>query len=268
MHLGGKIEHTLMKRKRRQPMVPQTSLHLIAKHGIEGDINANPASPRQVLLIAGETLDKFRLHPGKLRENIVTRHLDHTILRSGCLLKIGDSTVIRITFSCETCKHIGPFPFKLRELETERGFLGVVLQGGVISPDDPVELLPEKYPEIPDTLYQRFLWLVEQIPHGKVMTYKQLMHTIGGSSSYNRAIPGYIKRAAASTPHLPLHRLLNSQGCLIPYIPQQDELLRGEGIVIKQAQINTTDYYWNTETLYFQHTLQDQTVPKEHQYVT
>ena len=107
-------------------MTPQPCLKLIANHGIEGDIHSDPSSPRQVLLVVAEALDKFSLNPGQLRENIVTRRLNHDHLRSGRLLIIGDSAVVRVTFSCEICHHIGPFPFKMRLFEDERGFLSIV----------------------------------------------------------------------------------------------------------------------------------------------
>ena len=44
---------------------------LRARFGIEGDANAGCVGPRQVLLVAMETLQEFKLQPGDLRENVV-----------------------------------------------------------------------------------------------------------------------------------------------------------------------------------------------------
>ena len=98
-------------------------LSLRARFGIEGDANAGGVGPRQVLLVAMETLQAFKLQPGDLRENVVVAGVPLDDLPSGSVLQLGDSATVRLTFHCEVCKYIGTLGVKpIQSLENKRGF--------------------------------------------------------------------------------------------------------------------------------------------------
>lgn len=251
MKIIGKVEKIFIKQRPGQPMItPKTNcLTLQTGLGIVGDINANPLSPRQVLLVAQETLDSFGLNPGDLRENIVISGFDINSLPSGSVIQIGAATLIRLTFQCEVCGYISSLPISNpRSLEGKRGMLGTVLLGGTVGPNDTISLLSKRYPEIPHKLYQRFLWILNKIPKGKVVTYEQLIAAFGVSSAYFRVIPSFIKRTSKT--HYPLHRILDSRGCLISYVDNQQSLLENEGVIIENSKVDIARYCWKLENLY------------------
>ena len=68
--------------------------------------------------------------------------------------------------------------------------------------------------------------IVAQIPAGRVVTYGQLARLIG--------MPGHARRAgralAMAPAGLPCHRVVNSQGRMVPGWNEQRELLAAEGV--------------------------------------
>ena len=147
------VDSLFFKRAKGGPLSkpPAGKLYLHSRLGIEGDANANPLVPRQVLLTALDTLRCFYLNLGDLRENIVIGGFDIDQVPSGSVLRIGSSATVRLTFHCEVCKYISTLSIKpIKSLEGRRGFLGVVLQGGAIEVGDPVGVLAERCSEVPD----------------------------------------------------------------------------------------------------------------------
>jgi MOSC domain-containing protein YiiM len=80
--------------------------------GIEGDLHAHPqihGGPRQaVLLIASEVIDELRaagypVYPGALGENLTTRGIDFSRLRSGQRFRVGQA-IIELTKVRGPCK--------------------------------------------------------------------------------------------------------------------------------------------------------------------
>lgn len=246
--MKGFVETLFVKPQRGKPMIKPLDkrLSLQAGWGIVGDANADPLSPRHALLLAAETLEEFHIVEGQLRENIVLRHFDIDGLSSGSVLQIGETAKLRITFTCETCSKIGRNNQK--RLNGRRGILGIVLASGEIQAGDEVNLLDEKYPEIPEKVYARFLWLVRQIPSGKVINYKQLTRLAGLSQSYLRTIPSFIKRTKITD--YPMHRIVDSRGNLIPHVPDQAGLLQSEGVMIINSAINDIHFFWNPEDIF------------------
>ena len=231
-------------------------LSLCARFGIEGDANAGGVGPRQVLLVALETLQAFKLQPGDLRENVVVAGLPLDDLPSGSVLQLGDSATVRLTYHCEVCKYIGTLGVKpIQLLENQRGFLAVVLKGGVVCEGDQVWVLDRCYDPVPDRTSDRFLWVVEQIPFGKVMTYKQIVDVLGVSRSYYRVFPTYMRRVAGQA--YPLHRILDSKGCLTPHVDNQRALLECEGVEINAGGVTGTGWVdvsvfgWDISGIYY-----------------
>ncbi len=107
-----------------------------------------------------------------------------------------------------------------------------------------VQIQPAKFPVLPEQPYERFLDFIVKVPAGKVVTYKQLLTAIGVDKSYIRAIPTYIKKTSADD--YPIHRILDSQGYLIEYAPNQKSKLEAESIEISydSDSSNTVDKYF------------------------
>ena len=231
-------------------------LSLRARFGIDGDANAGGVGPRQVLLVALETLNEFKLQPGDLRENVVVAGLPLDDLPSGSVLQLGDSATVRLTYHCEVCKYIGTLGVKpIQLLENRRGFLAVVLAGGVVCEGDSVRVLSRCYDPVPDRTFDRFLWVVKQIPFGRVMTYRQIVDVLGVSHSYYRVLPTYMKRMTGQA--YPMHRILDSKGCLTPHVDNQRALLECEGVEVNAGEednngwVDVSVFGWDISGIYY-----------------
>lgn len=222
----------------------------LIKAGIEGDINSSTLSPRQVLLADEQTMHGFGIKAGDFRENITTRDFDLNNLKSGTVLSIGENAKIRITFTCEPCSYINTLNIKnAGNILGKRGMLGCVIQAGIIKQGDIIEIDTKvRYSEVPFKFSERFNWVMEKIPEGKVATYATLLESIGGSTSYMRAFPALIKRAIKLG--LPGHRILDSQFELIKHVENQLVLLKAEGVEIDSSKTNLEKYIWDASNLY------------------
>ncbi|HET9718143.1 MAG TPA: MOSC domain-containing protein [Pseudolabrys sp.] len=153
--------HTFSKKNVR-------SILLIENFGVEGDAHAGPTDQhlfhirrygrtpnlRQVHLIHSELFDELakkghRVCPGDLGENIVTRGVDLLSLPTGTHLKLGPRAVVEITGLRNPCKQIEKFqPGLLKEVAVQTpdglvrkgGVMGIVLKGGIVKPNDLVEI--------------------------------------------------------------------------------------------------------------------------------
>lgn len=238
-------------------MVEVQTLNLKSGYGIKGDINANPISPRQVLAIRYEDIVEFSIVPGELRENIVITGVEPEKFVPGALINFDSGAAIRLTFHCEPCKRIAHLVKSLKIIQAKRGILGVIIRSGVIHTGNNFQIEPNRFPGLSENVYERFLSLIAKVPRGKVVTYKQIIQAIGVDNSYMRVIPTYIKKTSATA--YPIHRILDSKGNCIAYIPNQKNQLESEGI--KFLDINLTihqneyfvylkKYLYEDETIY------------------
>ena len=138
--MSAHVTNLFLKAVHKEPMVPVRRLNAISGKGLEGDV-AYGKNRRQVLLIEGETLDEFGLTPGIVRENIVTRGIALAGMPKGTRLRVGNA-ILEVTMDCEPC----PFMETIREglekaMDGRRGTLFRVLDGGMISQGDSIELL-------------------------------------------------------------------------------------------------------------------------------
>ena len=243
------VKHLFLKKERRTSMSETTFLDLSKGYGIEGDINADRISPRQVLIVNSKDLSELSISPGALRENIVLDNVSTEIFKPGGLITFPSGAAIRLTFYCEPCKRIAHLVDSIKDVREKRGILGVVVQTGIIEIEDIAKIEPDYFPALPEKPYERFLDFVLKIPQGKIVTYKQVIRGIGVDTSYFRVIPLYIKKAPET---YPTHRILDSQGKIISHIPQQKELLEAEGIEFissldssdNQPSVSLLKYAW------------------------
>ena len=84
-----------------------------------------------------------------------------------------------------------------------------------------------------DRLIYEILSVVEEIPQGRVATYGQIARLIGRDR--NARLVGTVLSRADSYGQYPCHRVVNHAGRLVPGWARQAELLRQEGVVLKDA---------------------------------
>jgi alkylated DNA nucleotide flippase Atl1 len=245
---AGSIDNLFLKSRRGEMPTESVELNLIAGHGIDRDIHANPISPRQILIVRREDLVERKIAPGALSENIVITGANVDCFIPGSVIKFDRGAAIRLTFYCEPCKQIAHLVTSLKNIAKKRGILGVVITGGSIETGDRFEIKPNIFPALSDIPYERFLNFLTKIPVGKVVTYRQIIDGIGVSPGYFRALPKYLEKALASG--YPVHRILDSQGTLTPHVPHQRELLVAEGVFAIDSCVPLQDYLWEAPAIY------------------
>ena len=140
---NGNITALHIARVKGTPSDPVDTATLIAGSGIEGDRSCNPENTRQVLVMDQETLEKFDLDPGQIKENITTSGLDISTTQSGQVLFVGDSVTLELVGPCVACGKMDVIrPGLLDDIQGQRGMLAVVINGGDINVGDTVRIEP------------------------------------------------------------------------------------------------------------------------------
>ena len=80
--------------------------------------------------------------------------------------------------------------------------------------------------------YKEVYSITKEIPYGNVFTYGKIAQLIG-NPQYSRMV-GQALSYAPKEEDLPCHRVVNSQGRLVPSWQKQKELLEKEGITFKR----------------------------------
>jgi MOSC domain-containing protein YiiM len=180
----------------------QRTLLLEAGHGIVGDPHADPRSPRQLLLASGSTYHTLQLAPHTLRENLLL-DCETARLASGTVLALGPTVRLRLMFQCEACGQLDlARPGLARQLGLQRGMLARVLSGGVISHGDRVLDLGRPAPAWSDDWHARVRRVLDAVPPGHVLAYRQLARLAGLQATYCRAFPRLLAKFGAPYPRL------------------------------------------------------------------
>ncbi|MEH6434564.1 MOSC domain-containing protein [Massilia sp. DD77] len=163
-------------------------------HGLDGDRHADPVSPRQLLLAGAPAYAGLGLPALALRENLLLE-ADTVSFRSGEVLRIGATFTLRLMFQCEACGGLDRHqPGLSRAIGGRRGMLARVLAGGRIQPGDRVAGLGPLLPAWPEDWRERVRIVLDALPPGHVLGYRQLAHLAGVAASYCRAFPRAIAR--------------------------------------------------------------------------
>ena len=129
----------------RDPMKSVESARRVENYGIEGDrhaVSEGVRTKRQVLLTDVETLAKFGLSRGDIRENITLSGIEIHSLNEGDRVSLGGEAVVEITGHCAPCARMDEIRDGLRvALEGQRGMLATVISGGEGSVGDEVRAL-------------------------------------------------------------------------------------------------------------------------------
>ncbi len=145
----------------------RSSITLVEGLGVEDDVHngvtvkhrgrvrKDPTQPnlRQVHLIHSELITELRdqgfdVRPGMMGENITTKGMDLLAQPTGTRLRIGESAVVEITGLRNPCAQLnGLIPGLMKavlghdengELVLKAGVMTIVIEGGKISPNDPI----------------------------------------------------------------------------------------------------------------------------------
>ena len=126
----------------RDPMKIVDDATVITGEGIEGDRHRRAdgrRTQRQILLMDRETISKFDLRDGDVRENITVEGLDFSALKDGDKVAIGSEVILRITGDCEPCSRMDELRDGLKdELDGQRDMLSFAEKGGIISNGDSI----------------------------------------------------------------------------------------------------------------------------------
>ncbi|WP_229422640.1 MOSC domain-containing protein [Telluria aromaticivorans] len=185
----------------------------LAGTGLAGDRHADPHSPRQLLLAGAGIYDSLALAPHALRENLLV-DLDTSLLTSGTVLQVGPEVTLRLMFQCEACGQLDlQRPGLAARVRTHRGMLARVLSGGTVRPGDAIEDLGRRMPAWSDDWRERVVQVLDAVPDGMAVAYRDLARLAGIQSSYCRAFPRLLAKlgpvyagravAASAAPSLP-----------------------------------------------------------------
>lgn len=252
--MSGSVENLFLKVRRGEAtreLDQGEALACLAGLGIAGDIHANRLSPRQILVTLQSELDDLSICAGALHENMIISTALAKHFRPGTAIVTSGGVEIKLTMYCEPCKRIEGLVPDLRALIERRGILGYIVRGGHIRRGDAIELIPDRYSALPESVNQKFLDFVQTIPAGRVVRLLDVTIAIGVADSFVRAMPGYIRRNLQR--QIPVHRIVNARGKLLDFIPDQARKLMAEGVEIDadgdlaepgRGSVNLQQYLW------------------------
>ena len=143
----GKVTAVSVSLKKGIPKTNTDKIRLIEGHGIENDAHAGDWH-RQVSFLALESIEKMKkkglvnLKPGAFAENITTEFIVLPELKTGTLLKIGNSSVLEITQIGKECHNRCAIYYSAGDCVMPReGIFAKVITGGEISPGDEILII-------------------------------------------------------------------------------------------------------------------------------
>ena len=135
------VKHLFLCKIHRFPMEEVEEALAVYQQGFKGCIHGRKGSLRQVSLMDFETLCRFELAPGVVKENITIVKMDFQGLATGMRMRIGGA-LLEISEPCHPCARMDQIRQGLqRELKGQRGWLCRVLEQGTIRRGDGIELV-------------------------------------------------------------------------------------------------------------------------------
>lgn len=160
-----------------------------ASCGLDGDVQCDPLSPRQLLIAGTPAYARLGLPPNALRENMLL-DVDSAQLASGQLLAVGPDAIVWLTFACEPCGRLNLRQLNLtRTIGPQRGMLARVLRAGAVTVGDPVRRLDTTLPPWSNDWRARVETVLTRVPPGMVVEYRQLAKLAGVALTYCRVFP-------------------------------------------------------------------------------
>lgn len=138
--MSGRIENLFLKPGHGQPMRAVEAVEAESELGLAGDAS-HGRGRRQVLIIERETLQRFELEPGQVRENVTVSGLALAGLPAGTQLQSGD-VLLEVTGDCAPCRFLDGIRDGLQgAMEGQRGTLCRVARGGAIRIGDEIRVI-------------------------------------------------------------------------------------------------------------------------------
>ncbi|WP_178090551.1 MGMT family protein [Ruminococcus sp. Marseille-P328] len=101
----------------------------------------------------------------------------------------------------------------------------------------------ENISKLNDDLAYEILSVVEEIPAGRVATYGQIAKLIGREKNFR--LVARVLSHAENYGKFPCHRVVNHMGRLAPGWTEQEWLLKGEGVTLKEnGCVDLKKYLW------------------------
>lgn len=189
----GTLQTLTLRPTRHAPPRQVACADAVAERGLLGDAHADRYSPRQLLLADADVYRALSLPPHALRENLLV-DIDTAALASGTVLQVGNEVLLRLMFQCEACGNLDAFrPGLSRMLDQRRGVLARVLTGGTLRTGDRIRDLGPLLPAWSDDWHERVLMVLDALPLGSVVEYRDLARLAGVQSSYCRAFPRMLR---------------------------------------------------------------------------
>ena len=139
----GNVTALHIARVKGTPSDPVQSAKALSGQGLEGDRSCRADNTRQVLVMDQETLDKFNLGAGVVKENITTRGLNLIDAKAGQVMFIGDEVTLEFVGECIACEKMNNIrPGLLEDIQGRRGMLAMVINGGDIKVGDTARVEP------------------------------------------------------------------------------------------------------------------------------
>ena len=136
-----RVLHLFRAPKKQEAMKEISAVRVIENVGFDRCAHARPNGRRQVLLVDVETLQKFGLVPGIIRENITTEGLDVNSLAVGRKVQVGEVELV-VSLPCEPCEQIEALRVGLQEsMVGQRGMLCKVARGGMVKVGDEIRVV-------------------------------------------------------------------------------------------------------------------------------
>ena len=200
----GSVAALYLRPARGAVPVPSTHAHACAGVGLDGDVQRDPLTLRQLLVAGTPAYARLGLPANALRENLLL-DIDSATLASGQLLAVGHSAVFWLTFACEPCGRLNLRQDGLsRTIGAQRGMLARVLRTGDIAVGDPVRLLSATLPAWSDAWRARVEAVLAQVPPGMVIEYRQLARLAGVALTYCRVFPRVARELGLAHKAVPL----------------------------------------------------------------
>jgi len=195
MHIGT-LQGLSLRASRHAPPRQVACADAVMQRGLLDDVHADRFSPRQVLIASAGVYAELALPPHALRENLLV-DIDSAGLAglaSGTVLQVGDNVVLRLMFQCEACGSLDAFrPGLSRMLGERRGVLARVIAGGTLHEGDSIRDLGPLLEAWSDDWHERVLAVLDALPLGWVIEYRDLARLAGVQSTYCRAFPRMLR---------------------------------------------------------------------------
>ncbi|MFC5460696.1 MOSC domain-containing protein [Massilia niabensis] len=192
MSILGSVQALAVRPLGTSAPIPVEQVQALAGTGLQGDMHAHALSPRQLLFASSHVYASLALPPHALRENLLV-DIDTSRLASGTVLQVGSKATIRLMFQCEACGGLDTQrPGLSRAIGASRGMLARVLCGGRIGRGDTIRALDSGMPPWPEDWRARVALVLDAVPPGSAIEYRQLARLAGIQSSYCRAFPRVI----------------------------------------------------------------------------